>query len=220
MIEYRSVARWFGVTAVVAVAVGLLSAGAANADTFVPMSNEEVDQPLQDGSVLKVRLVGQSATISPSLGSTPLHRNAWVSATVETELDNGTNLGGSILPGYVVGCQVAINGGGVNGNSTAAQAGNTTAVSAGAGATLSLGPGQAQEFYLLDLEQPDPFGADSHQVYNFFKGNKSSVSWSDTTIQLVGCAGYAQARAFARIDVETPTTRGTVIVWGPPFSIG
>ncbi|MBF6234868.1 MspA family porin [Nocardia farcinica] len=40
------------------------------------------------------------------------------------------------------------------------------------------------------------------------------------TIGLAGCAGYAQARAFAEVEVETDTAKEIVTVWGQPFSLG
>ncbi|MBF6470199.1 MspA family porin, partial [Nocardia beijingensis] len=84
--------------------------GAANADTFVPLPGGELTKTLSDGTVVTIRLVGESANISPSMGATPLHRNAWVSGSAQVEL-SGT-AGGKIFPGYTVGCQVNIAGGG------------------------------------------------------------------------------------------------------------
>uniref|UniRef100_UPI002455B2C5 queuosine precursor transporter n=1 Tax=Nocardia cyriacigeorgica TaxID=135487 RepID=UPI002455B2C5 len=40
------------------------------------------------------------------IGSTPVHRNAWVSASAQVELSGSGAKGGKIYPGYVVGCQV------------------------------------------------------------------------------------------------------------------
>ncbi len=40
------------------------------------------------------------------------------------------------------------------------------------------------------------------------------------TIGLAGCAGYAQARAFTEVEVETDTAKEIVTVWGQPFSLG
>ncbi|WP_459546472.1 MspA family porin [Nocardia sp. X0981] len=46
------------------------------------------------------------------------------------------------------------------------------------------------------------------------------MSWHNSTIGLSGCAGYAQARAFAEVEVETASAKEVVAVWGQPFSIG
>ncbi|WP_342217167.1 MspA family porin [Nocardia farcinica] len=37
---------------------------------------------------------------------------------------------------------------------------------------------------------------------------------------LLDLAGYAQARAFAEVEVETDTAKEIVTVWGQPFSLG
>jgi hypothetical protein len=199
----------------------MLSTGAANADTFVPLPDQTVTQTLQDGSVVTLTLTEDSATINPSMGSTPLHRNAWVSGRVKVSMTNGQAIDGWVWPGYVVGCQIDINGGGVSESATASATSSTTTASSGSTATLSLGPGQAQTFSLLDIERPTPFGDDANYPFNYFHStNTSGVHWEDTTIALNGCAGYAQARAFAKVRIQTKYAVGSVNVWGPPFSLG
>ncbi|MBF6341818.1 MspA family porin, partial [Nocardia abscessus] len=47
-----------------------------------------------------------------------------------------------------------------------------------------------------------------------------SVTWADETIGLNGCAGYAQARAFVSVEVETDNVITWVTLWGAPFSLG
>ncbi len=73
---------------------------------------------------------------------------------------------------------------------------------------------------LLDLEAPDAFGAESHRPFSSHTSTHGSVSWHNSTIGLSGCAGYAQARAFAEVEVETASAKEVVAVWGQPFSIG
>ncbi|MBF6081941.1 MspA family porin [Nocardia cyriacigeorgica] len=225
MINRKIVARAAGLGAAATVAMGLFSTGAANADTFVPLPGGEIVKTLSDGTVVTVRLVGESANINPSLGSTPVHRNAWVSASAQVELSGSGAVGGKIYPGYVVGCQVNIGGGGVEGGAEGGAGwdseGNVTPkAGANSGAELSLGPGQAQSFYVLDLEETDDFGNESHEVRNNFKGTSGSVTWADETIGLTGCAGYAQARAFVKVKVETDNVMSVVTLWGQPFSLG
>jgi len=214
--------RAAGAVVATSVAFGMLSAGAADADTFVPLPGGEIVKTLSDGTVVTVRLVGESATISPSLGSTPVHRNAWVSGSAQVELSGGDEIGGSIYPGYVVGCQVSIDGGGVEGGVDGGVEWEDGAGSLGAesGGELTLGPGQAKSFYLLDIEEADDFGNEDHAKRNKFKGNSGSVTWADSTIGLSGCGGYAQARAFVRVKVETGNVITSVTLWGQPFSIG
>ncbi|MGY2010718.1 MspA family porin, partial [Nocardia gipuzkoensis] len=47
-----------------------------------------------------------------------------------------------------------------------------------------------------------------------------SVTWADETIGLNGCGGYAQARAFVSVEVETDNVITWVTLWGQPFSLG
>ncbi|WP_040782717.1 MspA family porin [Nocardia pneumoniae] len=222
MFDRKILARAAGLCASAAITVGLLSTGAANADTFVPLPGGELVKTLSDGTVVTIRLVGESATISPSMGATPLHRNAWVSGSAQVEL-SGT-AGGKIFPGYTVGCQVNIAGGGatggVDGNVDWSGDTVTGGVGANSGGNLSLGPGQAKSFYVLDLEQADDFGNESHKTRNAFKGTSGSVTWADETIGLNGCGGYAQARAFVSVEVETDNVITWVTLWGQPFSLG
>ena len=88
-----------GVVAAATVAIGLLSTGAANADTFVPLQDGNITQTLLDGTVVTVRQTGNSANISPSMGSTPLHRNVWALGTIDVSIDGGTAKGGNIDAG-------------------------------------------------------------------------------------------------------------------------
>ncbi|WP_406266328.1 MspA family porin [Nocardia sp. NBC_00881] len=223
MINRKKLARMAGVGAAATIAMGLFSTGAANADTFVPLPGGELTKTLSDGTVVTIRLVGESANINPSLGDTPVHRNAWVSGSAQVEL-SGT-AGGKIFPGYTVGCQVNIAGGGavggVDGNMDWSDGQNVTGgVGANSGGILALGPGQAKSFYVLDLEQPDDYGNEAHKTRNAFQGTSGSVTWSDETIGLSGCGGYAQARAFVSVEVETDNVITWVTLWGQPFSLG
>ncbi|MFC8047096.1 MspA family porin [Nocardia sp. NPDC057353] len=222
MTNSKNLARVAGVGAAATVAFGLFSTGAANADTFVALPGGSITKTLSDGTVVTVNLVGESATISPSLGSTPVHRNAWVSGSAQVSVAGGEDIGGKIYPGYVVGCQVNISGGGVEGGVAGGfDVGDEEAVlGAETGGNLSLGPGQATSFYILDIEKPDDYGNEDHSTNNSFKGNSGSVTWADSTIGLTGCGGYAQARAFVRVKVETDRVQSVVTLWGQPFSIG
>ncbi|MGV9823711.1 MspA family porin [Nocardia xishanensis] len=207
---------------IAALAIGVFATKPALADTFVPLPGAELVKTLSDGTVVTVRIVGESANINPSLGSTPLHRNAWVSGTAQVELAGpGAEAGGIVVPGYTVGCQVNIAGGGAGGGVEGASdwEGNAS-VGASTSGELSLGPGQAKSFYILDREKADDFGNKSHKVYNVFSGRSGSVAWADQTIGLTGCGGYAQARAFVSVEVVTENVTSWVTVWGKPFSLG
>ncbi|WP_405485955.1 MspA family porin [Nocardia sp. NBC_00511] len=219
----KTMARAAGVGVAATAALGLLSTGAANADTFIPLPGGSLTQTMDDGTVVTIDLTGESANINPSMGSTPLHRNAWVSGSTRVTLSGANgSVGGKIYPGYVVGCQVNISGGGANGGPTAGANYDGSSPSAGAnvGGNLTLGPGQAKAFYLLDQESPDDYGNEGHNARNVFTGNSGSVTWSDETINLNGCAGYAQARAFIAVQIETPNVITSYTLWGQPFSLG
>ena len=43
-----------------------------------------------------------------------------------------------------------------------------------------------------------------HRNYNTFKGATGSVTWGDSTLGVTGCAGYAQARSYVKVTVDTP----------------
>ena len=100
-------ARLAGVGAVSAVALGFFSAGAANADTFVPLPDGSITRTIDGGTTVTVSRVGETALISPSLGSTPLHRNVWTSGTAVVDV-SGPKTSGSIEPGYIVACQLTM----------------------------------------------------------------------------------------------------------------
>ncbi|WP_043657531.1 MspA family porin [Nocardia thailandica] len=220
MINRSNVTRAAVSAAAATVAIGLFSTGAADADTFVPLPGGEITRTLSDGTVVTVRMVGESANINPSLGSTPAHRNAWVSGSAQVSV-SGDGVGGKIYPGYTVGCQVNISGGGAEGGAEGA-AGGESGPSGGVttGGNLSLGAGQAKSFYILDLEKADDYGNEDHSKNNKFKGNNGSVTWADETISLSGCGGYAQARSFVSVEVETENVISWVTLWGQPFSLG
>lgn len=224
MFNRKNGARIAGLGAATATVLGLLSTGAANADTFVPLPGGEVTRTTPHGTNVNIRLVGESANINPSMGSTPVHRNAWVSGSAQVELsgDGLADIGAKIAPGYVVGCQVNIGGGGATGgvNGSTDWEGEKVAVSATGGGNLSLGPGQAAKFMILDKEAPDDYGNEEHSKNNGFRGTSGSVTWSDITIGLNGCAGYAQARAFVLVKVRGSQGVSVVTLWGQPFSLG
>src|SRR5689334_4905998 len=86
--------RVSGLGAAAAVALGLFSTGAANADTFVALPGGDLSKTLSDGTVVHVWLDGESANIDPSLDATPVHRNAWVSGNAHVELSGDTTVVG------------------------------------------------------------------------------------------------------------------------------
>ncbi|WP_068154926.1 MspA family porin [Rhodococcus phenolicus] len=237
--------RAAGIGAAVAVAIGFTSVGAANADTFVPLQDGSITQTLPGDVVVTVSTTGESANINPSMGSTPVHRNVWVSGSAQVKLSGAGAKNVNyfrIMPGYVVGCQVDITGsagGGANGSAGASStttivdtpegeavvaAGSNTSngsggLSANVGITLS--PGKTSQFYVLSVEQENSFGERVFRPFSMVtKATEGSVTWADSTVGISGCAGYAQARSFVKVTVDTATATQQVTLWGQPFSIG
>ncbi|MGW6377678.1 MspA family porin [Rhodococcus sp. NPDC055112] len=209
------------VGATAAIALGFFSVGAANADTLVPLPDGSITETLVDGTVVKITRTGESANISPSLGSTPLHRNVWVSGSTKVELSGANADGGKIEPGYVVACQLTLGGkGGADTGMSSNWEGEGVKQTAKSAGNLSIAPGQAKNVKLLDLEKADDFGGESHSGANSFKGKGGSVTWADSTIGVEGCAGYAQARSYVKVTANTKNVSSTITLWGQPFSLG
>ncbi|SDC79994.1 MspA family porin [Rhodococcus tukisamuensis] len=213
--------RLAAVGAAATVAVGFFSAGAANADALVPLPDGSTSRTLVDGTVVTVTRTGESATVSPSMGATPLHRNVWVSGSTKVELSGPNADGGKIEPGYVVACQASLGGKATGDTGIGSNwDGSKTSQSAKEAGTVSLGPGQAVNYRILDLEKADEFGSESHTGANSFKGKSGSVTWADSTMAVNGCAGYAQARSYVKVTANTKNVSSVVTLWGQPFSIG
>lgn len=234
-----AVARIAALGAAGAVAIGFFSAGAASADTFVPLPDNEISKTLIDGTVVTVKGFGQSALISPSMGATPTQRNVWVTGNYTVETSGGG--GGSIEPGFLVGCQVdfaaAIDGGvGASfgqGNTVGLLPGTIipfinytqpNRYDIGAGLDLQLAPGQLNDVKLVaDETDADIDGVTvATEVDNDFdfEGNGGGYTYADETLGVSGCAGFAEARSYVNVTVETETVTSTVTLWGQPFSIG
>ncbi|GAB0102245.1 hypothetical protein JMUB6875_12120 [Nocardia sp. JMUB6875] len=219
----------FGVALAAAVAFGFGPAGPAEADTFIPLPGGSITRTLADGTTMTVRITGESAKISGSMGDTPMHRNVWTTAVASVDLD-GPSAGSDriqikISPGYIVGCQVDI--GSFSTNDSASEQGtiNSSGITPGVpsetlGTGITLGPGQAKALLMLDLEKPDDYGMESHKRYNKVSGPHTSVSWTDETFAVDGCGGYAQARSFVAAEVDTPNFIGNLVLYGQPFSMG
>ncbi|MEZ5153120.1 MspA family porin [Rhodococcus zopfii] len=246
--------RAVGVGATVAVAIGFASAGAANADTFIPLPDGSITETLPGDVVVTVSRTGESANINPSMGATPVHRNVWVSGSAEVKLSGAgaqTVSNYRIQPGYVVGCQVDISGSGgagASGSGTGGSlrsydaetgdpvnAGDTRSNNNAAGASgglsanvgITLSPGKTSSFHVLSVEQENAFGERVFRPFSVVAKPKDgpiptegSVTWADSTVGISGCAGYAQARNFVKVTVNTATDTQQVTLWGQPFSIG
>ncbi|KXO89147.1 MspA family porin [Tsukamurella pseudospumae] len=226
--------RGAAVAAVAGVALGAVSTGTANADTFLNLDNPTLTQKLGDGSVT-ISLTGHHAILSPGMVALPTTRNAWVSGTVSVKV-NGKASGGTIQAGYVVGCQIQVgNAGvkisgkvdpGVGLDSSKGFTMNPTAT-ASTGASLSLGAGQVGVQNLTFDRKKFPSPGDEikpnwsvpSNSYSFSK-DKGSLSFQDQTIGVDNCGGYAQAKFYALINAQVGNSEGNVILWGKPFTLG
>ncbi|MEV0357534.1 MspA family porin [Nocardia sp. NPDC050697] len=220
MTNYRTIGvRVAGAGAAAAVAMGLLSTGAAHADTFVPLPD---GQKLGPG--VTVTRTGEHAIVSPSLAANGAGRVVWVSgnavahvtATPEGEVgpfngptgdpgsNNSSTHGASQLnTGYIVGCQVSIAddaiGLGLSGSVDLSEGG------LGGSFGLDLGPGEVK---FVDIE-----------IKDITKPGTYSVEYQDVEIQIQGCAGFAQARAYTVVEIIGDDYSKTTL-YGQPFSIG
>ncbi|GED98687.1 MspA family porin [Gordonia crocea] len=217
----KTKAKFTGLTAAAA-AVMVTSAltaapPSAKADTVYNLPSQTQRYTMGDGTVVTFQRVRERANVNPSLGGTPLHRNAWVSGKLIVTLSKEASRI-EIYPGYIVGCQVnlaSVSGEGGSGIDANGFDG------AEAGTSVSLGPGQARAFYLVDAERADDFGQDKHDKRITYKKKKrASLSYTNSQLGLRGCGGYAQARSFASVQIETKHAMQSMSFYGRPFSMG
>ncbi|MGJ0121087.1 MspA family porin [Williamsia sp. MIQD14] len=209
-----------GTSAVIAVAAALLSQGTANADVFIKLPSQTDVQTLPDGTKVTIVRTNENAVVAPSLGGTPLHRAAQVSAKYTVTTSKKAKI--RIAAGYIVGCQVSITGANSGTTGTSSQNTVTSAATQGAGATqtLTLGPGQAAVYYVNNVEKADDFGSQQQTQNVDYETKKASNSYTNEQLQLTGCAGYAQARSYAQIRIRTSNVDKQISTYGRPFSIG
>ncbi|MFI9510391.1 MspA family porin [Nocardia sp. NPDC052566] len=206
-------------TAVAAVAMGLFSTGAANADVFVPLPDGQ-----QIGPGVTINRTQESATVSPSLAANGAGRVVWVSGKAKAEVTAtpegkvGPNNGAQNIPGtnnssthgasrlstgYIIGCQVSIA------SDAFALGGDVSIGNVGPGLNgslgVKLGPGEIK-FVAID-------GKD------ILKPGTYSVQYKDTEIEIQGCAGYAQARSYTVVEIIGDEYSKTIL-YGMPFSVG
>ncbi|WP_433665509.1 MspA family porin [Nocardia sp. CA-128927] len=215
----RRGARVAGVGAAAAVAMGLLSTGAANADVFVPLPDGQ-----KIGPGVTITRTGEHAVVSPSLAANGAGRVVWVSGNASADVtdtpegtvgpwngpknnpgtNNSSTHGTSQLnTGYIIGCQVSIADDaislGVSGNVNLTSGGLSGSVG------LKLGPGDVKfvQIELKDITKPGAY----------------SVEYQDVEMEIQGCAGYAQARSYTVVEIIGNDYSKTTL-YGAPFSIG
>ncbi|EKT83388.1 MULTISPECIES: MspA family porin [Rhodococcus] len=197
----RRGARIAGLGAAAAVVLGLMSTGAANADTFVPLPGGE--KVVNAGSVTaKIARNAESALVSPSLAANGAGRTAWVSGDVFAELGGEIpEEGATLTTGYIVGCQIDITG--LEGKLSA----DLGFDALGMGGSLSV-PIEAGEVKFAKIKTKEDL-----------KPGVSAIQYRDQQIEVQGCGGYAQARAYTVVEVPgNHYVKATL--YGQPFSIG
>ncbi|MFR9753553.1 MspA family porin [Nocardia sp. 004] len=211
--------RVASVGAAATVAMGLFSAGAANADTFVPLPDGE-----KLGPGVTITRTGEHAVISPSLAANGAGRVAWVSGTATADVtvtpegkvgpyngptgkpgtNNSSTHGASqVNTGYIVGCQVSIADDAISAGVSGGI--DLKGVDAGGSIGLKIGPGDVK-FVQLDSK-------------DILKPGVYSIEYQDIEIAIQGCAGYAQARSYTVVEIIGDHYSKTTL-YGMPFSIG
>jgi hypothetical protein len=211
----RRIAAAAGIAGVSAVALAAMGTGAAAAG---PLAGGKTTQTLDDGTQVTVSLFGENATISPAMSAIPTSRNVWLDGKIAVNI-SGNAEGGNIEAGYVVGCQLNFGAsagasGGVNAALPSTPGGTITPVpNAGGTAGFSLAPGEAKYVAFFSDEKGNNTGFD-------FEGATGGLAYSQETFAVHSCAGFAEAKAYVKVTVETESTTGIVTLWGKPFSIG
>lgn len=224
------------------------SSGLAQADNTVTLPDDSITQTLPDGTAVTVSVRDQYAIVSPAMVAVQTSRNIWANGTVRVDIE-GKSDEGRITPGYIVGCQFTFGAqGGIssNGSATDTTSRLTLLNSVGSAFTgnnllgdltqlgvdearrylplgslgFTIGPGQSVDIPMLRIEEPDDYGNQSFDNYFAFAGNHGGITYTDVTFKIDDCAGYAQARPYARVRVKNSKTMAWVTIWGPPFSIG
>ncbi|MGS2809720.1 MspA family porin [Nocardia sp. MW-W600-9] len=206
-------------TCVAALAAGAMVAGTAGADAFVPLPDGQ-----RTGPGVTLTRTGEHAVISPSMAANGAGRVAWVSGNVTADVtttpqgDPGPSNGPSNRPGsnnssthgasqvntgYIVGCQVSIGDDAIKAGISGGI--DMSGFKVGGSAGLKLGPGEVK-FVQIDAKDIKKAG-----VY--------SLEYQDVELEIQGCAGYAQARAYTVVEIIGDHYSKTSL-YGAPFSIG
>lgn len=189
--------RVVGVGAITAVAaIGLASLGAGNAAAAELPSGSKVTEGV-DGIVVEISRTNEVAYPVPSQANNGAGRAAEVSGLVTV---NAGEASGTLTTGYIVGCQINIDGleGALTGS---ADIGGTVGLSGSL--TVPLTPGEVTFVEIGSKE---------------FEGGMASIQYERQGIDVQLCGGYAQARAYSIVQ-----TTGNYVVkstlYGAPFSI-
>ncbi|NMN95819.1 MspA family porin [Antrihabitans stalactiti] len=183
-------------------AIAFLVSGTANADTVVPLPDQDKALTTATGITVELSHTGESVTISPAIAANGLSRTAWVSGTAYADTGNADK--GSLETGYLVGCQVDLSAGVSLGVDVGV---STNSLSPGVSSSFALKPGQVVAVK-LGSKDLDP------------AAKAVGYSYRNLGIQVDGCGGFAQARSYTNLSVTGGGGSTTVALYGQPFSIG
>ncbi|WP_330252155.1 MspA family porin [Nocardia sp. NBC_00565] len=169
---------------------------------MVPLPDGQQAFTTATGVRIDLSRTGESAVVSPSLAYNGLSRTASMSGTVYATVDGAT--GGTLVTGYLVGCQVDLSGGVSLGGDVYV---SPNSVSPELSPSINLVPGGVARVK-FDTKRLDP------------AAGAVGVEYHDRGVQVDGCAGYAQARAFTMLTVTNERGSAEVTLYGDPFSIG
>jgi hypothetical protein len=186
----------------VGLTVLLLGCGVAHADQVVPLPDGHQTFTTATGIAVDFSRTGEKAIVSPSLAFNGLSRTASMSATVFAKAPGAT--GGQLVTGYLVGCQVDLSGGLSLGGDVYVQPGSASPEFT---PSINLVPGGVAQVK-FDTKTLDP------------AAGAVGVEYHDRGVQVDGCGGYAQARAFSTLSVTNNRGTAEVTLYGKPFSIG
>ncbi|MEV2223630.1 MspA family porin [Nocardia vinacea] len=197
----NGVGRWSaGIS--VGLAVLMLGGGFAHADTVVPLPDGEQALTTATGIPVDLTRTGETAIISQSLAANGMSRTAQLSATAYATAPGAT--AGSLETGYLIGCQVDLSGGLSLGGDVYMSPGS---VSPELTPSIKLVPGGVA-VVKFGTKKLDP------------AAGAVGISYRNRGVQLSGCGGYAQARAFSALSVTNDQGSAEVTLYGDPFSVG
>ncbi|MEV5838615.1 MspA family porin [Nocardia sp. NPDC052112] len=227
--------------------VALVTSGAAQADTAIPLPDGHDRFTIRDGVVVAVDRTGEQATISGSMAASPLSRNAWVSGVTSVHVTVPADItvtGGRIETGYLVGCQVdlgsgthaegsgdtptkpkadapagADNGGGDGDGGGGGGNGGVTAGGYAGGTAGNSGISPYADPSLSVQLKPGKVATKEIEDYTF-TGTSGITQYVDHTLSVEGCAGAAEARAYTTVTVHDNVMDDSETLWGQPFSLG
>ncbi|WP_308163482.1 MspA family porin [Nocardia alni] len=168
----------------------------------MPLPNGHQHFTTATGVAVDFSRTGERAVVSPSLAHNGMGRTASMSATVFADVPGAT--GGQLVTGYLVGCQVDLSGGLSLGGDVYVQ---PSSISPEISPSINLVPGGVAQVK-FDTKTIDP------------TAGKVGIQYLDRAVQVDGCGGYAQARAFSTLTVTNAKGSVETTLYGQPFSIG